>query len=153
MTTFNGNVTGQGRKIAIAVARFNSFVTTQLLNGAQDALVRYGVASDDIDVAWVPGAFEIATIANQLAKSGRYDGIITLGAVIRGETSHYDYVCSAVSRGVAQVGLETSVPTMFGVLTTDTVDQAINRAGVKSGNKGADCAQSVLEMIDLKRQL
>lgn len=153
MTIFNGKYTGNQRKIAIVVARFNSFVTEELLTGAQDGLVRHGVATADIDVAWVPGAFEIPTIAKQLAASGRYDGVITLGAVIRGETSHYDYVCSAVSRGVAEVGLATGVPTMFGVLTTDTVDQAINRAGVKSGNKGADCALSVLEMIDLKRQL
>ncbi|MFC6180205.1 6,7-dimethyl-8-ribityllumazine synthase [Lactiplantibacillus daowaiensis] len=153
MTTFSGDYQGKGLKIGIVVARFNNFVTEKLLAGAQDSLLRHGVDADAIDVAWVPGAFEIPLATQQLAATNRYDGLITLGAVIRGETSHYDYVCNEVSKGVAQVGLQTGLPTMFGVLTTDTVEQAVNRAGVKGGNKGADCALSVLEMINLKRQL
>lgn len=152
MTTINGQLQGSGRHIAIVVARFNTAITSKLLAGAQDNLERHGVAAEDIDVLWVPGAFEIPTIAQQVATSGRYDGIITLGAVIRGETSHYDYVCNVVSNGVAAVGRQTGVPTMFGVLTTDTIEQALNRAGVKVGNKGADCAESVLDMIDVQRQ-
>lgn len=150
---FNGTYTQHPHKIAIVVARFNDVVTSRLLAGAQDGLTRHGVDPEAIDVAWVPGAFEIPTIAKLMASSGRYDGIITLGAVIRGETSHYDVVCEAVSRGVADIGLTTGVPTLFGVLTTDTVEQALNRAGVKSGNKGTECALDVLEMIDLKHQL
>ncbi|CAJ1229917.1 6,7-dimethyl-8-ribityllumazine synthase [Lactiplantibacillus xiangfangensis] len=153
MTTFSGDYQGNGLKIGIVVARFNNFVTERLLAGAQDSLVRHGVTATDIDVAWVPGAFEVPLVAQQLATTQKYDGLITLGAVIRGETSHYDYVCNEVSKGVAQVGLQTGLPTMFGVLTTDTVEQAVNRAGVKGGNKGADCALSVLEMINLKRQV
>lgn len=153
MTIYSGKYNGQHKKIAIVVARFNTLITEPLLTGAQDALIRHGVDVTNIDVVWVPGAFEIPTIAQQLAASGRYDGLITLGAVIRGATSHYDYVCAAVSRGVAQVGQTTGVPTMFGVLTTDTVDQAFDRAGIKAGNKGADCALSVLEMIDVQQQL
>ena len=153
MTTYSGKYVGNDRKIGIVVARFNNFVTDQLLAGAQDSLLRHGVDPANVDVVWVPGAFEIPTLAKQLAASGRYDGVIALGAGIRGATSHYDYVCSAVSRGVAEVGLTTGVPTMFGVLTTDTVEQAVNRAGVKGGNKGADCALGVLEMIDVQRQI
>ncbi|VDG20016.1 6,7-dimethyl-8-ribityllumazine synthase [Lactobacillus plantarum subsp. plantarum] [Lactiplantibacillus mudanjiangensis] len=153
MTTFSGDYQGNGLKIGIVVARFNNFVTEKLLAGAQDSLIRHGVAAIDIDVAWVPGAFEIPLATQQLAATKHYDGLITLGAVIRGETSHYDYVCSEVSKGVAQVGLQTGVPTMFGVLTTDTVEQAVNRAGVKGGNKSADCALSVLEMVNLKQQI
>lgn len=153
MTTFNGNYDGKGLKIGIVVARFNDFLTSRLVTGAQDMLLQHGVHADDIDIVWVPGAFEIPLMAQKLAKSGRYDGLITLGAVIRGETAHFDYICSGVTQGVAQVELETGVPTMFGVLTTENLDQAINRAGVKSGNKGADCALGVLEMVSLNSQL
>jgi len=153
MTTFSGDYQGNGLRIGIVVARFNNFVTERLLAGAQDSLIRHGVNPDDIDVAWVPGAFEVPLVTQQLAQTNQYDGLIALGAVIRGETSHYDYVCNAVSKGVAEVGLKTGLPTMFGVLTTDTVEQAVNRAGVKGGNKGADCALSVLEMVNLKRQI
>jgi len=153
MTTFSGDYQGNGLRIGIVVARFNNFVTERLLAGAQDSLIRHGVNPDDIDVAWVPGAFEVPLVTQQLVQTNQYDGLIALGAVIRGETSHYDYVCNAVSKGVAEVGLKTGLPTMFGVLTTDTVEQAVNRAGVKGGNKGADCALSVLEMVNLKRQI
>lgn len=153
MTTFNGNYDGKGLKIGIVVARFNDFLTSRLVTGAQDMLLQHGVRADDIDIVWVPGAFEIPLMAQKLAKSGRYDGLITLGAVIRGETAHFDYICSGVTQGVAQVELETGVPTMFGVLTTENLDQAINRAGVKSGNKGADCALGVLEMVSLNTKL
>lgn len=153
MTTFSGNYQATDGKIGIVVARFNNFVTERLLAGAQDSLERHGLTSNQIDIAWVPGAFEIPLALQNLAQTKQYAGLIALGAVIRGETSHYDYVCNEVAKGVAQVGLQQNLPTMFGVLTTDTVEQAVNRAGVKGGNKGADCAESVLEMIDLQHQI
>ena len=137
----------------IVCARFNEFIVSKLLGGCEDVLLRHGVQPDDISVAWVPGAFEIPLIASKMAKSGKYDAVIALGAVIRGSTSHYDYVCSEVSKGVANVALNSDIPVMFGVLTTDTIEQAIERAGTKAGNKGADCAQGAIEMVNLIRAL
>ena len=134
-------------------ARFNEFITAKLLSGAMDGLVRHDVAEEDIHVAWVPGAFEIPLIASKMAKSGKYDAVICLGAVIRGSTSHYDFVCNEVSKGIAAVSLETDVPVMFGVLTTENIEQAIERAGTKAGNKGYDCAVSAIEMVNLIREL
>lgn len=140
-------------KIGIVAARFNEFITAKLLSGAVDGLLRHDVREEDIQVAWVPGAFEIPLIASKMAKSGRYDAVICLGAVIRGATSHYDYVCNEVSKGIAAVSLETGVPVLFGVLTTETIEQAIERAGTKAGNKGYDCALGALEMVNLIRAL
>ena len=131
---------------------FNEFIVSKLISGAEDTLVRHGVPGENITLAWVPGAFEIPIAAQKLAASGKYDAVICLGAVIRGSTSHYDYVCAEVSKGVAQVGLQTGVPCLFGVLTTDNIEQAIERAGTKAGNKGADCAMGAIEMVDLLRQ-
>ena len=142
-----------GGKIGIVAARFNEFIVSKLVSGAEDALLRHDVNADDITVAWVPGAFEIPVIAKKMAASGKYDAVICLGAVIRGATSHYDYVCNEVSKGVASVSLETGVPVMFGVVTTENIEQAIERAGTKAGNKGYDCAMGALEMIDLMKQL
>ena len=142
-------VAREGTRIAVVASRFNEFITSRLLCGCEDGLVRHGVATEQIDVAWVPGAFEIPVVAQRLAASGRYDAVICLGAVIRGSTSHYDYVCAEVSKGVAQVGLQTGVPVLFGVLTTDNIEQAIERAGTKAGNKGYDCALSAIEMVNL----
>ena len=153
MHVFEGKLTAERVKIGIVAARFNEFITNKLLSGAQDGLVRMGVSDDDIDVAWVPGAFEIPLIASKMAHSGKYDAVICLGAVIRGSTSHYDYVCAEVSKGIAQVSLSSGVPVLFGVLTTDTIEQAIERAGTKAGNKGFDCAQSAVEMVNLVRTL
>ena len=148
-----GYVTGKGLKFGIVVARFNEFITSKLLGGALDTLHRHEAADDDIDVAWVPGAFEIPLVAKKMAESGKYDAVICLGAVIRGSTTHYDYVCNEVSKGVAQVGLTTGVPTIFSVVTTENIEQAIARAGSKSGNKGYDCALSAIEMVNLLKQL
>ncbi len=142
-------VAREGTRIAVVAARFNEFITSRLLSGCEDGLVRHGVDTGRIDVAWVPGAFEIPVVAQRLAESGRYDAVICLGAVIRGSTSHYDYVCAEVSKGVAQVSLKTGLPVLFGVLTTDNIEQAIERAGTKAGNKGYDCALSAIEMINL----
>ena len=142
-------VAREGARIAVVAARFNEFITSKLLSGCEDGLVRHGVDSGRIDVAWVPGAFEIPVVAQRLAESGRYDAVICLGAVIRGSTSHYDYVCAEVSKGVAQVSLKTGLPVLFGVLTTDNIEQAIERAGTKAGNKGYDCALSAIEMMNL----
>ncbi|WP_047999484.1 6,7-dimethyl-8-ribityllumazine synthase [Lactiplantibacillus herbarum] len=153
MTTFKGNYTGTGIKVGIVVARFNEFVTAKLLAGAIDDLQRHGVAAEAIDVAWVPGAFEIPLTVQRMAATGRYDGLIALGAVIRGETAHFDYVCNGVANGIATVSLAADIPVMFGVLTTDTIEQAMDRAGFKGGNKGADCAVSLLETINLQRTL
>lgn len=139
----------EGTRIAVVAARFNEFITSRLLSGCEDGLVRHGVDTEQIDVAWVPGAFEIPVVAQRLAESGHYDAVICLGAVIRGSTSHYDYVCAEVSKGVAQVSLKTGLPVLFGVLTTDNIEQAIERAGTKAGNKGYDCALSAIEMINL----
>ena len=143
-----GNVIADGAKIAIVAARFNEFIVSKLLSGALDGLVRHGVAEEDITLLWVPGAFEIPLAAKKLAQSGDYDAVICLGAVIRGATSHYDHVCSEVTKGVAHVSLEAEVPVMFGVLTTDTIQQAIERAGTKAGNKGYDCALGAIEMVN-----
>jgi len=149
-----GNVVAkEGMKIAIVASRFNEIIVNKLLGGAVDGLVRHGVAEDQITAAWVPGAFEIPTVCQKMAKSGDYDAVIALGAVIRGQTSHYDYVCNEVSKGVAQVALETGVPVLFGVVTTENIEQAIARAGSKAGNKGYDCALSAIEMVNLLSQM
>lgn len=153
MKILEGKLLAEGLKVAIVVARFNEFITSKLLGGAQDTLVRHGANDDDITVAWVPGAFEIPFAAKKLAQSGKYDAIICLGAVIRGSTSHYDYVCSEVSKGVALVNLETGVPCAFGVLTTENIEQAVERAGTKAGNKGADAAATAIEMVNLSKVL
>ena len=148
-----GKVFGQGMKIGIVAARFNEFIVSKLLSGAVDGLVRHGVEEDDITAAWVPGAFEIPLMAEKMAQSGKYDAIICVGAVIRGSTSHYDYVCNEVSKGIAQVGLKSGIPVLFGVVTTENIEQAIERAGTKAGNKGYDCALSAIEMVNLMRQM
>ena len=153
MRVYEGNLVSEKIKVGIVVARFNEFITSKLLGGAVDALKRENVNDDDIEVAWVPGAFEIPLIADKMAKSGKYDAVICLGAVIRGSTSHYDYVCAEVSKGVAQVSLNSGIPDMFGVLTTDNIEQAIERAGTKAGNKGFECAQGAIEMVNLIRNL
>lgn len=153
MKIYEGKLVAQGTKIGVVAARFNEFIVAKLLNGCEDTLLRHGVAENDISVAWVPGAFEIPLIASKMSKSGKYDAVIALGAVIRGSTSHYDYVCAEVSKGVASVALNSDVPVLFGVLTTDTIEQAIERAGSKAGNKGSDCAQSAIEMVNLIREL
>lgn len=153
MNTFEGKIVASNVKIGIVVARFNDFITSKLLGGAIDGLKRHDVPEDNIDVAWVPGAFEIPLIASKMAKSGKYDAVLCLGAVIRGATSHYDYVCSEVSKGIAQVSLNSGIPVMFGVLTTDNIEQAIERAGSKAGNKGFECATGAIEMINLIREI
>ena len=153
MNTFEGQLVSQDIKVGIVAARFNEFITNKLLGGAIDGLTRHNVSEDDIDIAWVPGAFEIPLIAKKMADSGKYDAVICLGAVIRGATSHYDYVCNEVTKGVAQVGLTSGIPVMFGVLTTDTIEQAIERAGTKAGNKGFDAAVSAIEMVNLGKQI
>ena len=153
MKTFEGNLIAKEIKIGIVVSRFNEFITSKLLSGAMDGLVRHDVQEKDIHVAWVPGAFEIPLIASKMAKSGKYDAVICLGAVIRGATSHYDYVCNEVSKGIAAVSLESGVPVMFGILTTENIEQAIERAGTKSGNKGYDCALGAIEMVNLIREI
>ncbi len=147
--TFEGMLTVTNEKFCIIVARFNEFISSKLLSGAIDELRRHGVKEDNIDVMWVPGAFEIPLIAKKAAKTGKYSAIITLGAVIRGTTSHYDYVCAEVSKGVASVGLDTGLPVIFGVLTCENIEQAIERAGTKAGNKGSDAAKSAIETVNL----
>ena len=153
MKLYEGKLVVEGIKVGIVCARFNEFIVSKLLGGCEDTLLRHGVQAEDISVAWVPGAFEIPLIASKMAKSGKYDAVIALGAVIRGNTSHYDYMCSEVSKGIAAVALESGIPVMFGVLTTDTIEQAIERAGTKAGNKGAECAQGAIEMVNLIRAL
>lgn len=153
MKTIEGKLIAQGVKVGIVAARFNEFITSRLLSGAMDGLSRHGVKEDEVDLAWVPGAFEIPLAASKMAKSGKYDAVICLGAVIRGATSHYDYVCAEVSKGIANVSLNTDIPVMFGVLTTDTIEQAIERAGTKAGNKGFECAEGAIEMVNLSREL
>ncbi|HAJ97184.1 MAG TPA: 6,7-dimethyl-8-ribityllumazine synthase [Ruminococcus sp.] len=153
MKVLEGMYEGKGLKIAIVASRFNEFIVTKLVGGAEDCLRRHGVEEDDISLAWVPGAFEIPLVAKKLAQSGKYDAVICVGAVIRGSTSHYDYVCAEVSKGIASVSLETGIPVMFGVLTTDTIEQAIERAGTKAGNKGYDCALGALELVSLFKGL
>ena len=153
MNTFEGKLISSDIKVGIVAARFNEFITSKLLSGAMDALVRHDVKQEDVDIAWVPGAFEIPLIASKMAKSGKYDAVICLGAVIRGTTSHYDEVCSEVAKGIAHVSLEEGLPVMFGVLTTDTIEQAIERSGTKAGNKGFDCATSAIEMVNLIKEI
>ncbi len=152
-TVYEGKLLGAGLRFGLVVSRFNEFISRKLLEGALDALGRHGVAPEDIEVAWVPGAFEIPLVARRLAESGRYQAVICLGAVIRGATPHFEYVAAEVAKGIALVGLETGVPTLFGVLTTDTIEQAIERAGTKAGNKGFDAALAAIEMANLLRQL
>lgn len=153
MKIFEGQMSGRGLKIAIVVARFNEFITSKLLGGALDVLKRHEVEDENISVAWVPGSFEIPLVAKKMAESKKFDAVICLGAVIRGATTHYDYVCNEVSKGVAAVGLQTGVPTIFGVVTTENIQQAIERAGTKAGNKGSDAAMSAIEMANLLRNL
>ena len=153
MKKIEGMIVANGAKIGIVAARFNEFIVSKLVSGAEDALLRHSVNPDDISVAWVPGAFEIPVVAKKMAMSGKYDAVICLGAVIRGATSHYDYVCNEVSKGIASVSLESGIPVLFGVVTTEKIEQAIERAGPKAGNKGYDCAMGALEMIDLMKQL
>lgn len=150
---YEGSLTAKGLKFAIIVSRFNEFITSKLLGGAHDALKRHGASENDIDVIWVPGAFEIPLIAKKLAKSAKYDAIITLGTVIRGSTSHYDYVCNEVAKGVANVSIQEETPVIFGVLTTENIEQAIERAGTKSGNKGFEAAVGAIEMANLLKVL
>lgn len=150
---YEGKLIGQGLKFALVVGRFNEFITSKLLGGALDALKRHGVEESNVEVAWVPGAFEIPLVAQKLATSKKYDAVITLGAVIKGSTPHFDYVCAEVSKGVAKVNLDTGVPTIFGVLTTDTIEQAIERAGTKAGNKGWEAAATAIEMANLLKTI
>jgi 6,7-dimethyl-8-ribityllumazine synthase len=152
MKIFEGNLVGTGLRVGIVAARFNELIVSKLLGGALDALKRHGVEESDVEVAWVPGAFEIPLIAKQMAESGRYDAVVTLGAVIRGATPHFDYVCSECAKGVASISLATGVPVIFGVLTTDSIEQAIERAGTKAGNKGWEAAAAAIEMANLNRQ-
>ena len=152
MNLLEGKLLAEGQRIGVVAARFNEFITSKLLGGALDAFKRHGGDEANIDLAWVPGAFEIPLIASKMAKSGKYDAVICVGAVIRGNTSHYDYVCNEVSKGIASVSLETGVPVLFGVLTTENIEQAIERAGTKAGNKGYDCALSAIEMVNLIKE-
>ncbi|MDP8099984.1 6,7-dimethyl-8-ribityllumazine synthase [Pasteurella atlantica] len=149
MTTFTGNLVATEMKIGIVCARFNDFINDKLLSGAIDTLIRHGANTENIDTAWVPGAFEIPLVANKMAKSGKYDAIICIGTVIRGSTTHYDYVCNEAAKGIGNVSLQTGVPVIFGILTTENIEQAIERAGTKAGNKGAECALSAIEMVNL----
>ena len=153
MKKFEGKLTAKNMKIGIVVARFNEFITSKLLDGALDGLIRHGVKDEDISVAWAPGSFEIPLVASKMAGSGKYDAVICLGAAIRGATSHYDYVCNEVSKGVASISLKTGVPVLFGILTTENIEQAIERAGTKAGNKGYDCALGAIEMVNLMREM
>ena len=153
MKVIEGNLVAEGIKVAIVASRFNEFITTKLIGGAEDTLLRHGVKDDDIELMWVPGAFEIPLMAKKAAESGKYDAVICLGAVIRGATSHYEFVAAEVSKGIALASLDSGVPVLFGVLTTENIEQAIERAGTKAGNKGADCASSAIEMVNLIRQL
>lgn len=153
MRTFEGNLVAEGLRFGIVVGRFNEFIGGKLLAGAIDALKRHGVEEDNVEIAWVPGAFEIPLVAKKMAKTKKYDGVICLGAVIRGATPHFDYVSNEVSKGIASVSLDTEIPVIFGVLTTDTIEQAIERAGTKAGNKGYDAAVTAIEMANLLNQL
>ncbi len=149
MSLFEGMLLGKGLKFGIVVSRFNEFITRKLLDGAQDALVRHGVNPDDVDVAWVPGSFEIPLVAQAMARTRRYDAVICLGAVVRGATPHFEYIAAEVTKGIARVGLDSGVPVSYGVITTDTLEQAIERAGTKIGNKGFDAAVNAIEMANL----
>ncbi|HID4944398.1 TPA: 6,7-dimethyl-8-ribityllumazine synthase [Staphylococcus aureus] len=150
---FEGKLIGKELKVAIVVSRFNDFITGRLLEGAKDTLIRHDVNEDNIDVAFVPGAFEISLVAKKLASSGNYDAVITLGCVIRGATSHFDYVCNEVAKGVSKVNDQTNVPVIFGILTTESIEQAVERAGTKAGNKGAEAAVSAIEMANLLKSI
>ncbi|HBZ0201451.1 TPA: 6,7-dimethyl-8-ribityllumazine synthase [Clostridioides difficile] len=150
---YEGKLIGKDLKIGIINSRFNEFITSKLLSGAEDCLLRHDVSPENIEIVWVPGAFEIPLVAQKMAKSGRYDAIICLGCVIRGATSHYDYVCSEVSKGIAKVSLDSELPVIFGIVTTENIEQAIERAGTKAGNKGYDCAMNALEMANLFKSL
>lgn len=153
MKVYEGNLVSKNIKVGIVAARFNEFIVSKLVSGALDGLTRHDVKDDDIELAWVPGAFEIPLIASQMAKSGKYDAVICLGAVIRGTTSHYEVVCNEVSKGIAGIALNADIPVMFGVLTTENIEQAIERAGTKAGNKGYDCAMGAIEMVNLIQSL
>lgn len=153
MSVYEGKLVAEGVRVGIVAARFNEFIVSKLLSGALDGLARHDVKESDVDIAWVPGAFEIPLIAQKMAKSGKYDAVICLGAVIRGATSHYDYVCNEVSKGIAAVSMNSDIPVMFGVVTTENIEQAIERAGTKAGNKGYDCALSAIEMVNLIREI
>lgn len=153
MKTLEGKLTAKNMKIAIVVARFNEFITSKLLSGCIDCLIRHEAADEDLTVTWVPGAFEIPMAAKKLAESGKYDAVICLGAVIRGATPHFDYVCAEASKGIAQVSMQTGVPVAFGVLTTENIQQAVERAGTKAGNKGVDCAMTAMEMVNLFKEM
>ena len=153
MKVLEGKLVAKGMKVGIVVARFNEFIVSKLLSGALDGLRRHDVKEDDISVAWVLGAFEIPIAAQKMAGSGKYDAVICLGTVIRGSTSHYDYVCNEVSKGIAHVSMESQIPVLFGVLTTENIEQAIERAGTKAGNKGYDCALSAIEMVNLLKEI
>ena len=150
--TYEGYLVGTGLKVGIVVGRFNEFITGKLLGGAEDALKRHGVSEEDVDVAWVPGAYDIPLVAKKMAASGKYDAVITLGTVIRGATPHFDYVCNEVAKGVASISMDEGIPVIFGVLTTDTIEQAIERAGTKAGNKGWDAGTAAIEMGNLMKQ-
>jgi 6,7-dimethyl-8-ribityllumazine synthase len=151
MTTYEGHLIGTGLKVACVVGRFNELLSTRLLSGAQDGFTRHGISPEDVDVAWVPGAFEIPLVAHKLAASGRYDAVVALGVVIRGGTPHFEYVAAEVSKGVAKASLDTAVPIMFGVITADTIEQAVERAGTKAGNKGWEAALAAIEMANLMK--
>ena len=153
MNTLEGKLVATDMKVGIVAGRFNEFITSKLVGGAMDGLLRHDVKDEDVDIAWVPGAFEIPLVASKMAKSGKYDAVICLGAVIRGDTTHYDYVCNEVSKGIATVSLVSGIPVMFGVLTTENIEQAIARAGSKGGNKGYDCALGAVEMVNLLRTI
>ncbi|MDP2182660.1 MAG: 6,7-dimethyl-8-ribityllumazine synthase [Actinomycetota bacterium] len=153
MSTYEGNLIGTGLKVGIVISRFNELLSTRLLSGAVDALGRHGVSEGDIDVAWVPGGFEIPLVAREMASSERYDAVIALGVVIRGGTPHFEYVASEVSKGVAKASLDTGVPVLFGVITADTIEQAVERAGTKGGNKGWDAALAAIEMANLMKEM
>lgn len=151
MNTYEGHLVGTGLKVGVVVSRFNELLSSRLLSGAQDGFVRHGVDPDDIDVAWVPGAFEIPLVARKLAESGRYDAVIALGVIIRGGTPHFEYVAAEVSKGVAKISLDSGVPVMFGVITADTIEQAVERSGTKAGNKGWEAAVGAIEMANLMK--
>ena len=153
MKTFEGKFVGKGLKIGIVAGRFNEFITSKLVGGAVDVLTRNEVKEEDIHIAWVPGAFEIPLITKKLVDTGKYDAVITLGAVIKGSTPHFDYVCAEVSKGVAQLSLQSGIPVIFGVLTTNNIEEAIERAGTKAGNKGFEAAMSAIEMVNLIKQI
>jgi len=153
MTVYEGNLIGTGLKVGVVISRFNELLSTRLLGGAQDALARHGVEPDDVDVAWVPGAFEVPLVAKKMADSKRYDAVIALGVIIRGGTPHFDFVAAEASKGIAKASLDSGVPVMFGIITADTIEQAVERAGTKAGNKGWDAALAAIEMANLAKSL